>query len=81
MTFTEYAKSKGMHLLSDDTRYIRANVAGMPSKARHEALRRYVDTWVKARDDCICKIKADNIGRRAANEFLRKMNARYGKVV
>jgi len=67
MTFTEYAKSRGMQLLRDDIRYLKAHVAGMSPKLRHELLRRYCDVWIEAMGDSY-----QSVGRRAANIWIRE---------
>jgi hypothetical protein len=70
MTFTEYCEQNNIQLLADDVKYVRRLVNRLPQYARKQAAHDYVKTWIEHRDNCPCEIKAQNVGRRAANRQL-----------
>jgi hypothetical protein len=73
MTFTQYANQHAIALLRDDITYLKVMVASISRSSRRGVLRRYVAIWVDARNTCADKLKADNIGRRAANIWIREL--------
>lgn len=72
-TFQDYTKSHGVNLLRDDIKYIRKMLV-IHERHHHKAiLKQYVEVWTKAMQECDNPLTADNIGRRAANSFLRDL--------
>ena len=71
MTFTDYAAQKGILLLKDDISWLRSQILQIPKDQRKAILTRYVELWVKTRDNCQNPAKAQNEGRRASNTWLR----------
>ncbi len=72
MSFQSFAKLNGIHLLKDDIVFIKACLAKMPYNRRKAILSRYAEEWLKGIGSSDIVYKKQNIGRRAANNFLRE---------
>ena len=72
MTFTDYAVTKGLVLLSDDLRFIRGRLHDMPKEQIRVILKRYIEIWCDTMSSCENAIKRQNEGRRVANTYLRE---------
>lgn len=59
-------------LLFEDKRFINQVLVGQPEWIWQAAMRDYKAAWIEAANSAPCEIKRDNIGRRAANTFLRE---------
>lgn len=71
MTFTEYATSKNLQLHRDDIKFIKVQVAGLNPATRKQILIQYVDIWIEAMEAEPISHKRQNLGRKAANSYLR----------
>lgn len=72
MTFTDYAAKNGCKLLPDDIKWLRSLFSNvMPKSQIQSLLKDYVALWVIAMAECNCPIKKQNLGRKAANTFIR----------
>lgn len=72
MSFEGHCKSLGIELLSEDVKFIRDKLKRVSTVSHKSVLSRYADAWVFAMNTCVDMTKAQNVGRRAANEFLRE---------
>lgn len=72
VNFHSFAQSQGLNLLKDDTIFLKRLVGLIPWDERKRVLEKYVMTWLKARDTCDIVYKRDNVGRRAANIWIRE---------
>jgi hypothetical protein len=74
MTFTDYAKSKGLDLLRDDITFLRSRMSSVPIKEQRTViLRRYVQEWCEGMDNESVSFKKQNKGRFKANTWLGAM--------
>lgn len=72
MDFFEYASNKGVRLLADDVRWLRSVALKIPKSQRKRVLQRYVETWCQCMDECDNELKSMNLGRSAANNYIRE---------
>ncbi len=70
MTFTEYCAKEGVHLLSDDLRFLTKHLKQLPKTHRKAIMVKYVEIWRNIQDECKSSVKASNEGRKAANLFI-----------
>ncbi len=70
--FFNYAKQSGLHLLNDDTLWIKIICFGISLKLLKELLHQYNKHWIEAMENEITTHKKQNAGRYAANVFLRE---------
>lgn len=71
-SFQQFAQLKGINLLRDDIIFLRVSLSKVPYNARRSTLQRYAEIWVGAMRNCGDHIKKDNVGRAAANYWLRE---------
>lgn len=64
----------GFDLLYDDVVYIQRQFQRVPYNRRQEVLDEYLDIWRRVMAECESEINGQNLGRKAANEFLRRYN-------
>lgn len=72
MSFRQHTESLGIELLRDDIRFIKSQLLRIPEQLRRGVLEEYCEVWITASRLCDNPIKRDNIGRRAANIWLRE---------
>lgn len=70
MNFPEYAAQKGLHLLKDDIKFIRARLHKVPQNARKSIMLRYIEIWLSTMRREPNVILRENMGRREANKYL-----------
>lgn len=70
MKFTEFASLKNIILLSDDINFLHSSLDGLKKPQRIRLLKEYVRIWCETRDSCNNSIRADNEGRKAANNYI-----------
>ena len=70
-TFHQYATDKGLTLLKDDTIFLKRLVGLIPWNERKVVLSKYVEIWLKEMHSCAIVYKRQNVGRRAANIWIR----------
>ena len=66
----EHFAGLGVHLLADDLAFLRWHLP-KATRARNAAVREYVRRWHEAMDAEPVKYRKDNVGRQAANTWLR----------
>lgn len=74
MTFTDYCLQNNLELLPEDLTFIRRQLKHIPKTRQKAVMRRYVEIWINTRDECESPVRAQNLGRRAANSFLLTLN-------
>lgn len=70
---TELGKAKNIDLINYDTQWIMQLLANIPYDLREKTLKTYIDVWSSAMSECDRPIAAMNVGRRAANIYLREL--------
>lgn len=70
MTFSDYAKSKGIELLRDDIKHIKRSLLGYARHTHKAILQQYTEAWLKAMANEPDPIRKQNAGRRAGNALL-----------
>lgn len=73
MKFRHAIKLYNIKLLKDDERYIEKLLMTQPKTTYKDLLTGYIDAWRKARDECSDVNGKDNVGRHAANTWLRNV--------
>ena len=71
-TFQQYATDKGLNLLKDDTIFLKRLVGLIPWDERKVVLQKYAEIWLNGMNTCDIVYRRQNMGRRAANIFLRE---------
>jgi hypothetical protein len=79
VNFHTFAQSQGLTLLKDDTIFLKGFVSLIPWDERKFVLQKYVEIWLKEMSTCAIFYKRQNVGRRAANNFLREFVDGNGK--
>ena len=69
----EVAEFRGIVLLSFDIEWLGRLLPTIPYDLRDEILITYIDVWSTAMAECDKPIQAMNVGRRAANIYLREL--------
>lgn len=86
MKFPEYvaklcAENK-IEFIKGDLEFLHKNLTYIPFDLRRITIHQYIDAWSNAMSECDNPIKAMNVGRRAANIYLREfINERNSKVL
>ena len=65
------AKENGYDMMRDDELFVRRLTDPMPKNARRAALRGYFNAWSTGMDEAEIRSHRQNMGRRAANIYLR----------
>lgn len=69
--FKPYCLRNGVHLLTGDVHYIVFQLRNVPLDRQRKVLKGYYQEWLKGMANCHVPAKADNEGRRMANNWLR----------
>jgi hypothetical protein len=69
----EVAEFRNIYLLSFDIEWLGRLLPRIPYDLRDEILITYIDVWSTAMAECDKPIQAMNVGRRAANIYLREL--------
>jgi len=78
----EVAEFRGIVLLSFDMDWLGRLLPNIPYNLRDKTLITYIDVWSSAMSECDKPIQAMNVGRRAANIYLRELiDERNSKVL
>ncbi len=72
MDFFTYCKENDIFLLKDDISFINLMLKFIKSEDRKSVMHSYVEIWLQAMNETDIVYKKQNIGRRAANNFLRE---------
>ena len=72
-TFIEIAGKKNIELLNDDKKWLKKICNGVPSLKLLHLLEQYIVHWLSSMDSEAIPYKKQNVGRFAANSFLREM--------
>lgn len=72
MSLKDYAKIRGVQLLREDLFFIKKSLSNIPQNRHKSILSAYVELWVSIMDNCENVTQAQNLARRAANNWLRK---------
>ncbi len=72
MSFQDHCKRLKIDLLREDVEFIRVRMKKVPKVSHKTVLSRYADAWLLEMNACVDLTKAQNVGRRAANAFLRE---------
>jgi len=70
--FFNYAKQSDIQLLNDDRRWIKTICFGVSLRLLKKLLHQYTKYWIKAMENEATIHKKQNVGRYAANVFLRE---------
>ena len=71
-----------IELLDFDLKGIGKLIQQIPYDLRRDVMSQYVDVWARAMSECDKPIRAMNVGRRAANIYLRELiDERNSKVL
>jgi hypothetical protein len=70
--FVTYAKQKNMTVLKDDYNFIEKCIRNMPQNEQRDVMRRYCTVWNAVVVGTENNVSKQNLGRFAANEFLRR---------
>lgn len=73
INFHSFAKSQGLNLLKDDTIFLKRLVGLIPWDERKAVLSKYVEIWLNQMKTCDIVYRRQNVGRRAANIWLREL--------
>jgi hypothetical protein len=71
-SFQTYAQLKGIELLRDDVKFIKAALAKVPYNSRRSVLERFSEQWLLGMAKCDIVYRRQNLGRRRANIWLRE---------
>lgn len=69
----ELGRCKNIELINYDTQWIMKLLVNIPYDLREKTLQTYIDVWATAMSECDRPIAAMNVGRRAANIYLREL--------
>jgi hypothetical protein len=72
MLFEQHCDNLGIQLLREDIEFIKIRLKKVPNVSIKTVLSRYADIWVFEMNTTRDLTKAQNAGRRAANNFLRE---------
>ncbi len=76
------AEFRNISLLNFDIEWIAQLLPSIPYNLRDKTLLTYIDVWSTAMSECDKPIQAMNVGRRAANIYLRELiDERNSKVL
>lgn len=78
-SFREYCLNRGVELLRDDIRFINTQIANLEQSARRAVLSKYCEVWLSAMNSCDTDLRRMNIGRKAANSWLRGCHERENR--
>lgn len=86
MTFTEHivklCEENDVEFIHGDLEYLHKSLMRIPYDLRRPVIHQYIDVWSTAMAECEQPIKAMNVGRRAANTYLRELiDERNSKVL
>ena len=71
-TFKPFCERNGIQLLSEDMRFIAKHLSYIPSSRHKVIMKQYYEEWKKGMEsDCLPAARM-NMGRKAANSFLRE---------
>ena len=73
MTFQLHCASLGIELLRDDVKFIKHQLLQIPQQLHRSTLEQYAITWLDAMAQCDIVYRKQNLGRRAANTYLREL--------
>lgn len=73
-SFKAYAARENIQLLRDDMNFIETCLGKIPEHAHRKLMHQYIKIWQECVIDISDKIKAQNIGRFNANQFLREQS-------
>lgn len=65
------AEEKGINLLKDDVSYFLECLPQISYDKRSDIVSGYLGVWSRISNECTDVIKAENLGRRCANNWLR----------
>ena len=78
----EVAEFRRIELLNFDIEWLSRFLPNIPYNLRDQTLLIYIDVWSTAMSECDKPIQAMNVGRRAANIYLRELiDERNSKVL
>ena len=72
LTFQSHCESLGIKLLREDTAFIKKMLLSISRHKQKSVLAEYAEIWLQAMNETDIVYKKQNIGRRAANNFLRE---------
>lgn len=72
MNFTDHCTSLGIELLKEDYKYIRTMLERVPQNERKAIVGTYIEMWLMGIGSSINELEQQNLGRRRANNWLRK---------
>ena len=72
MNFTDHCTSLGIELLREDYKYIRTMLERVPQDKRKAIVGTYIEMWLRGIGSTINELEQQNLGRRMANNWLRK---------
>jgi len=73
MKFKDFCHQNDIKVLRDDFVFLKRTIRAIPEEKRAEVMHEYTRIWIQVKLACCDKVRAQNEGRRAANNWIREL--------
>ena len=72
-SFRQYAELKGIDLMREDIKFLKAKLLKIPTYQKRSFLEKYVEEWLQGMQETNIIYQKQNHGRRRGNSWLREI--------